>query len=119
MDNIPQRVYNGVVKLGSTATFSVETGGSYNVATGSWTGSSVTTAQVPTSPPVDYRTFYRQSNPTQEGSSVVVVPGYGLTFTPKIGMTFQLSGKRWRVLNYRTHELAGTVLAYELEVAIG
>lgn len=119
MDNVAQRVYSGIVSLGSTAEFSVESNGGYDVELGRVVGTSVTTHQVPSTPPVSFRTFHRNATSTKEGSSIVVIPGFDLPFEPKIAMRFALSGKTWSILAITKHELADEVLAYELEVAIG
>lgn len=119
MDNVQKKVYDGIVTLGSTAEFSVESDGAYDVELGRWVGASVTTHQVPSTPPVAFRTFHRSATATKEGTSIIVIPAYGLEFEPRISMRVALSGKTWSILSFSKHELAGEVLAYELEVAIG
>lgn len=119
---IQTKVCAAVAKVGTTAVFTVVTGGSYDPSTGLKTGQTTATFAVRTSPPVSWRVFYKsQSTTEKEGTSVIVlpVPVAGLAFTPTIGMAVTCGGVSWVVQAVKPAMFQDTIVAWDLEVSNG
>mgnify|MGYP001605639817 CR=1 FL=1 len=114
---IKGKIQRALKKLGATAVFVVESGGIYDVTTGLFTGQTSVEVSVLASPPVDYRTIYK--DPQKEGRSLNYISTLGLSFTPVLNQSFTLRGKIWKIQQITDYTINDEVVGYELEVIIG
>lgn len=114
------KVYRTVLTLGRMATFHVlTTPGTYDPATGAKSAATVTQVQAFCSPPLEYRKSLRSESPIRQAATSLVLPSYGLTFTPQLVQAVTIGVDNWRVLEVVEHAVQSTVIAWELRLEKG
>ena len=68
---------------------------------------------------MDYRVFHKSDSSAKEGTSVVLIPGKDLKFTPKVGQWFTIGSDRWQISAFKKHAVGDVIFAFELEASVG
>jgi hypothetical protein len=114
------KVYRSVLTLGRMVTFHVVAQpGTYDPATGQTAAATVTQVQAYCSPPLEYQKTLRSESPIRQAATSLVLPAYGLTFTPQLVQAVTIGVDNWRVLEVVEHSVQSSVIAYELRMQKG
>jgi hypothetical protein len=114
------KVYRTVLTLGRMATFHVlTTPGTYDPATGAKSAATVTQVQALCSPPLEYQKSLRAESPIRQAATSLVLPAYGLTFSPQLVQAVTIGVDNWRVLEVVEHSVQSTIIAWELRLQKG
>lgn len=117
---LQSKVFRSVLSLGRTATFHViTTPGTYDPTTGNKSAATVTQIQAQCSPPLEYQKSLRAESPIRQAATSLVLPAYGLTFSPQLVQAVTIGTDTWRVLEVIEHSIQSTVIAWELRLQKG
>lgn len=114
------KTLNAVKKVGVQISVYEDLAGTYNPTTGKVEGATTTTyANVWSSPPIDYRKFYKTDSPLKEGTAVLGIPAKSLAFIPKTGMRLTMINEDWVIQLVNPVIFQSTVIAYNLDITRG
>lgn len=109
------KVYAAINKYGVSATFTVQSGNTYDPTTGAAVITS-TTVVVKATPPAAYNRKLVDGNLIRVSDAYTLIAGQGLTFTPVQGQLVTLSGIAWTVLVVTPLLSGDSVAAYQLQL---
>lgn len=89
---------------------------SYNPATGTNTQTPTTYTGVVASPILSYEDKYINNDLIKLGDGYVIIPNYGLAFTPAIGQLLVADAVNWRILSAKPYTYQTGVVAYECQL---
>jgi hypothetical protein len=117
-DKLKPKIYNIINAKGIDATFKVNliNPDDYDPETGHTTPDIPTDTTVKVSPPENYREEIIDHHAIQRGDVKCMLPSYGLSFTPDVGMRVEMVGYTWKIITVEPLYTGAEIGAWTLQL---